>query len=406
MKKVVLSLCLSAIFGMAMAQEIKTYSVYDTNQNDDVSVSDIIEVVEKVKMNVDATSTQQYVTADLLSSLFSTILNKLNALEIRMSALEAKIGIETPDVPQQSSSFEIANKNMKVGDTFTQLVTSNSNGTVMYISSNPSVATVDANSGLVTAMTSGETIITAIIAATSTCNAMAASYTVVVDESNMLNGYEYVDLGLPSGTKWAKHNIGAESMLDCGDFFAWGDIKGYKSNHTFSLANDIWYKTETESYVDNDGFSVENTYEGYTKYVLECDKVHGFKGFFDDKSTLELADDAANIIWGQGWKIPTKENFDELLEQCSWTWTSLNGVSGYKVTSKVNSNYIFLPATKLSKNGKSLYQYYWSSTLNNGSSQYGSHAYRLGISKEEHTTYNRDFRYDGLTIRPVFVNFK
>lgn len=376
-----------------MAQEVNTYSIYDTNQSGDITVSDVTAVVDKAKSGVSTTSTQQYVTAEDLKIILQDIYNKL-------ANIEATSGGDGTHNVSPSASFNLAKKNMKVGETFIQTVTTNSNGTVMYFSTNTSVAKVDANSGLVTALTYGETIITAVVASSSPYEALSASYTIVVEEPNILNGHEYVDLGLPSGNKWAKCNIGAEQITDGGLYFSWGDTQGYDSHHDFTLNNDKWYKSESESFIDSDGFNVVNTYTGYTKYVKESDAKYGFKGFYDNKSILEPCDDAATINWGEGWKMPQKEDYTELLSNCTWTWTSLNGVSGYKVKSGINNNYIFLPATKKSSSGQSYFEDYWSST-SSGSSIYGSHANILRISKDEHANNFADMRYSGNVIRPI-----
>lgn len=181
MRKIILTLCLSTVIGMSMAQELKTYSVYDTNQSGDVTVTDVAEVVDNVKKKITAVSTQQYVTADVLTSLFTTILEKLANVENRMAAVESKIGIEAPSTPQQQASFEVARKSLHIGDTFIQTVTTNSEENVSYYSSNPSVASVDVTSGIVTAIANGKSTITAIIPS-STHHVLAASYTIIVTE--------------------------------------------------------------------------------------------------------------------------------------------------------------------------------------------------------------------------------
>ena len=136
------------------------------------------------------------------------------------------------------------------------------------------------------------------------------------------NGYEYVDLGL--SVKWATCNVGATKSEDYGDYFAWGETQP-KSTYNWST-----YKWCNGSY---------NT---LTKYCTNSDY-----GTYDGKSTLELADDAARAKWGGSWRMPTKEEQDELRDNCTWEWTTQNGVEGYKVTSKkkgYTKNSIFLPA--------------------------------------------------------------
>lgn len=136
------------------------------------------------------------------------------------------------------------------------------------------------------------------------------------------NGYEYVDLGL--SVKWATCNVGATKSEDYGDYFAWGETQP-KSTYNWST-----YKWCNGSHTT------------LTKYCTNSDY-----GTYDGKSTLELADDAARANWGGSWRMPTEEEQDELRDNCTWEWTSQNGVEGYKVTSKkkgYTKNSIFLPA--------------------------------------------------------------
>lgn len=161
--------------------------------------------------------------------------------------------------------------------------------------------------------------------------------------------HEYVDLGL--SVKWATCNIGAEKPEDYGLYFAWGEKKGYTQDtnvgHNFDWEN---YKWSTSS-----GTTL-------TKY---CDD--SYYGTVDNTTTLDAEDDAATANWGGSWRIPTKAEQDELCENCTWTWTTQNGVNGYKVTSKTNGNSIFLPAAGcrcddyLSQAGSE--SFYWSSSL-------------------------------------------
>lgn len=133
-----------------------------------------------------------------------------------------------------------------------------------------------------------------------------------------LNSHEYVDLGL--SVKWATCNIGAANPEDFGDYFAWGEVK---TKDIFSVSTYKWYNGSIES---------------ITKYNNLSDF-----GTVDNKFILEESDDAAIVNWGGGWRMPTKEEIIELCEQCTWAWTVLNGVNGYKVVGP-NGNSIFLPA--------------------------------------------------------------
>ena len=136
------------------------------------------------------------------------------------------------------------------------------------------------------------------------------------------NGHEYVDLGL--SVKWATCNVGANKPEDYGDYFAWGETT---TKYT--------YNWSTYKYCNG-------SYNTLTKY---CNKSScGNNGFTDNKTQLELSDDAACANWGGSWRMPTNAEQQELCEQCTWAWTTQNGVKGYKVTSNKNGNSIFLPA--------------------------------------------------------------
>ena len=121
---------------------------------------------------------------------------------------------------------------------------------------------------------------------------------------------EYVDLGL--SVKWATFNVGASRPEDYGDYFAWGETEP-KEEYTWET-----YKWGTSGKL--------------TKYNTT-----------DGKTVLDLDDDAAYVNWGDKWRMPTDAERDELVENCTWTWTTQNSVNGYKVTGP-NGNSIFLPA--------------------------------------------------------------
>lgn len=162
-----------------------------------------------------------------------------------------------------------------------------------------------------------------------------------------------IDLGLPSGTLWASCNVGATKPEEYGDYFAWGETKGYKSGkRDFSWRTYKW---------------CAGNWSTQTKYCN--DRSRGNKGFTDNKTELDLEDDVAYVNWGSNWRMPSRAQQDELRAQCTWTWTQLNGVNGYRVTSKTNGNSIFLPATGwyrgMSLDDAGSYGYYRSRSLSN-----------------------------------------
>ena len=153
---------------------------------------------------------------------------------------------------------------------------------------------------------------------------------------------EYVDLGL--SVKWATFNVGASTPEEYGDYFAWGETEP-KEVYDWSTYK-YWQGSEST----------------LTKYNTDSSY-----GTVDNKTTLELNDDAARANWGGRWRMPTDAEMTELRTNCTWTWTTENGVNGYKVTSKSNGNSIFLPAagyrvnSDLSNAGSR--GIYWSSSL-------------------------------------------
>ena len=135
----------------------------------------------------------------------------------------------------------------------------------------------------------------------------------------------YVDLGL--SVKWAICNVGASKPEEYGDYYAWGETEPKE-----------FYFWDTYKFCDG-------SYKTLTKYTdSECGK----DGFSDNKSVLDPEDDVAHVKWGGNWRIPTKDELEELRTQCTWTSSTLNGVKGYTVTSKVDGytdRSIFMPAT-------------------------------------------------------------
>ena len=193
--------------------------------------------------------------------------------------------------------------------------------------------------------------------------------------SNTTNDHEYVDLGL--SVKWATCNVGANKPEEYGDYFAWGETEP-KEYYNWST-----YKWRNGS----------NT--PLTKYNISSDY-----GTVDNKTTLDLSDDAARANWGGSWRMPTSAEQDELRNNCTWTWTTQNGVNGYKVTSKSNGNSIFLPAAGY-RDGSSLSAgsngYYWSSSLSADSPHcaWDVRLYSDGVYRSS------SIRYYGLSVRPV-----
>lgn len=146
------------------------------------------------------------------------------------------------------------------------------------------------------------------------------------------NGYGYVDLGLPSGTKWAAMNVGASKPSDAGLYFQWGDVKGCTKSQVGGDKAFSWptYKWSIDGFDSN-----------FSKYNTAGD-------------TLDLEDDAANIHMGGDWHMPTPTQIRELINETDNTWTTQDGVNGRLFTSKNNGKSIFIPAAGYASGG-SLY---------------------------------------------------
>lgn len=195
------------------------------------------------------------------------------------------------------------------------------------------------------------------------------------------NGHAYVDLGLPSGLKWATCNVGADKPQACGSYFAWGETT-VKSNYDWST-----YKWGTASNL-------------LTKYCSKSD--NGLNGFTDTKTILNLADDAARANWGGQWRMPTKADFEELKNNTNSEWVydyNGTGVAGRRFTAD-NGNHIFLPVTGY-RNGTSLHNtadgYYWSSSLSTDDPDI---AYELNVNNHV-VQVQTDGRERGKPVRPV-----
>ncbi len=189
--------------------------------------------------------------------------------------------------------------------------------------------------------------------------------------------YEAIDLGLPSGLKWAAHNVGANAPEDYGGYYAWGETEE-KENYSWSTYK--WYN---------------GSYDTQTKYCTDSDY-----GTVDNKTVLDPEDDVAHVKWGGSWRMPTLAEQDELRNSCIWTWTTLNGVTGYRVTGP-NGNSIFLPAagyrdgTDVDNRGSN--GIYCSSSLDGNYSSYAFHLY-FYVGDYDWTSRNR---YYGRSVRPV-----
>ena len=223
--------------------------------------------------------------------------------------------------------------------------------------------------------------------------------------------HEYVDLGL--SVKWATCNVGATKPEEYGDYFAWGATEPlYESGYAQENPQSHWKSGKTGGYNwVNAPYQTANTtsYSSikWTKYLGSTTSSYKDPSATDAdalKTVLDPEDDAAHVNWGGSWRMPTYEELNELCTNCTWTWTTINGINGYKVQSKKSGytdRWIFLPAagyrddTHLNRVGSG--GDYWSSSLSTGG-PYG--AYFLDFNSDDVGWYHDD-RDDGQSVRPV-----
>ena len=208
----------------------------------------------------------------------------------------------------------------------------------------------------------------------------------IINENNNVNnnGHEYVDLGLPSGKLWATCNVGASAPEEAGDLYAWGETETKED-----------YSWGTYQWCDGDDCSSSN--KTLTKY---CDR-NGC-GIPDGKLSLELEDDVAHVKWGGNWHIPTMEELQELVDNCTIEEITLNAgevTQGFKFTG-VNGNSIILPFAGYwnETTFRSNKFFYWTSNIKNKN---GTQASVLQSTKKQSGGY----RYRGYSVRPVLSEY-
>lgn len=193
-----------------------------------------------------------------------------------------------------------------------------------------------------------------------------------------------VDLGLPSGCKWAEANLGASSCEEAGYFFFWGDTSPCKKGSRYKYVNDCYYDGGGESQ--------------YLKYVTDAEN-----GIVDGKTIMDPQDDAATVMLGDSWTVPTFADVEELLKYCSWKEANRNGIEGVEFVGP-NGNTLFFPDFNGSYDPSFDmflgYTSYWSQSLSSNDNL----AYALQIKHtSEGTELELDWAYrtSGGMIRPV-----
>ena len=208
-----------------------------------------------------------------------------------------------------------------------------------------------------------------------------------------LNQIVYVPVDLGLSVKWATCNVGASDPWEYGDYFAWGETEK-KERFTYNWETYKWS---------------EGDYHNLTKYVPSS----YYDGIVDNKSSLDPEDDAAFVNMGDGWRMPTEVEVEELITKCTWTWykyrnTKYGGKQGYEVTG-TNGNSIFLPAGGYSDRGTERNQgtegEYWTSSLVTSSSN-NAYSYldaRLLNFRSSYIYNSRETRFIGACVRGVYT---
>ena len=324
-------------------------------------------------------------------------INSVNTtLQSKLALIEAAIKAQTLSLEAKLGLIEAAIKAMpNYSDKFDAVVAA----------LNAMKAQIEAlgtgQAGIVNAINNTTAAINSLIAAVNSGNAdTAAALAQIIQKLEELKDKigggggsteEYVDLGLPSGIKWAKRNLGASKPSDYGNYYTWGETEP-KAEYTWATYK--WMQTG------------QSDWKHITKYTIADGKTEGIwydaGGNFvgDNKTTLEAADDAATRKLGSPWRMPTMIELQELIDHCTWTWTTQDGKNGYEVKG-TNGNSIFLPAAGYREgselNGAGSWGRYWSSSLSTGRS---FNARVLYFRSDGHA-WNDTSRYPGFTVRPV-----
>ena len=267
------------------------------------------------------------------------------------------VTVKEPVISVESVSLDVQQLELNIGETYTLQATvlpeNATNKGIKWSSDDSEIATVD-ESGLVTAVSLGETVITVITddgSKTASC---------MLTVSQKINGHEYVDLGL--SVKWATCNVGAEKPSDYGDYYAWGEIETKDD-----------YSPETSS---TTGKEISD-FSGNPEY------------------------DVAAAKWGGTWRMPTADEFTELINNCTMESAEQDGVLGVKVTGP-NGNSIFLPLggswVRFLEPTPDFAGYYWSSSPYGDNLERATYLFVQDFGSSI-TFFNN--RHIGLNVRPV-----
>lgn len=220
----------------------------------------------------------------------------------------------------------------------------------------------------------------------------------------------YVDMGL--SVMWATCNLGATKPEEYGDYYAWGATEPwYEDGYSLENPQNHWKSGKSAGYDwTNCPFCMDKNGFKFSKYIPSDESNYwGGIGSPDGKSILDYEDDAAYVLLGGNWRMPTEDEFDELLDNCETVLTSVNEINGVKFISKVNGNSIFLPIAGYRVNTNLAYYsqggkqgFYWSSSLYTGVPFSAVILYYYSENNIR-TDAHHDGRTCGLPIRPVYA---
>ena len=219
-------------------------------------------------------------------------------------------------------------------------------------------------------------------------------------EKTTIDGHEFVDLALPSGTLWATSNIGASSPASCGIFVSWGEVQ-QKDKTKYNWINYKHVSATQQKTGQRVTMQTPTSYKiQYKKYCFDP-----AKGVVDKKLILDEADDAAIAHWGSNWCMPTVDQLEELIENCNWEMNRYDDKIGFTVTGS-NGNTIFFPMYGILQpyisevNSRYLDNnvsgYFWTKSVH--STQHGK---LLKISNNGSCTIYNELKYRGANVRAV-----
>lgn len=330
---------------------------------------------------------------DLLEAAVKALPDYSSQLEAISTAID-----NLPDYGEKLSAIEAAVKGMPdYGEKLSAIVASlnaikdqaEALGTGQTSIASKIAGVIDAINDLVAEVNSGNT---------SAASALAQIIQKLEDLKGSIGGggttpspVEYVDLGLPSGLKWAKCNLGASKPSDYGDYYSWGE--------TAPKADYDWptYKW-MQAGKSNSNYITKYTVADGQTWGIWYDSSGAFIG--DNKTVLAAADDAATANLGSPWRMPTADEIQELIDNCTWIWTTQDGVNGYQVDGP-NGNAIFLPASGEREDSGLIdagtKARYWSSSLHTTLNSYAHHIYFDSGNYERQGV----LRCYGYSVRPV-----